>query len=34
MLIFFKEMNYEGWMTGLAFLVDVIAHLNNHNEEL
>jgi len=29
-----KEMNYEEWMTGLAFLVDVIAHLNNRNEEL
>jgi len=29
-----EEMNYEGWMTGLAFLVDVTAHLNNCNEEL
>jgi hypothetical protein len=27
-------MNYEGCMTGLAFLVDVTAHLNNRNEEL
>jgi hypothetical protein len=28
------EMNYEGWITKLGLLVDVTAHLNNHNKEL
>jgi hypothetical protein len=27
-------MNYEGWMTGQAFLGGVTAHLNNCNEGL
>ena len=27
-------MNYEGWVTRLAFLVDVTARLNNRNKEL
>ena len=30
----FEELTDKGWMTELAFLVDVTAHLNNQKEEL
>jgi hypothetical protein len=29
-----EELNDEGWITDLAFLVDVTGHLNNLNKEL
>jgi hypothetical protein len=29
-----EELNAEGWITNLAFLVDVTGHLNNLNKEL
>jgi hypothetical protein len=29
-----EELNDEGWLTNLAFLVDVTCYLNNLNKEL